>query len=123
MPSDRALAQRGRDLIPDPSLLLLGAGIFSFQPDNTIKIWDAEAATGEDSPERAVVSPTDHVKSCLYSPDGPRPLSSSNVRTLKIWDNETGEELTALKSPMGYVGKVNECAFSPDGSHDERMKV
>jgi len=53
------------------------------------------------------------VNDCAFSPDSRRIVSASRDRTLKLWNAETGEELTTLK---GHTKGVNDCAFSPDGS-------
>jgi hypothetical protein len=61
-----------------------------------------------------------------FSRDGRRIASSSDDRTVKVWDARTGQELLTLR---GHPDKVNCVAFSSDGSriisgtHDRTVKV
>ncbi|MFC1892852.1 DUF4062 domain-containing protein [Chloroflexota bacterium] len=63
---------------------------------------------------------------CSYSPDGSRILSGHSDNKLRVWDAETGEELTTL---CGHRDWVKACAFSPDGYHiasgsqDKSLKI
>ena len=52
------------------------------------------------------------VNSVAFSPDGKTLASGSNDKTIKLWDVETGQELTTLNGPDCEVSSV---AFSPDG--------
>jgi WD40 repeat protein/serine/threonine protein kinase len=64
--------------------------------------------------------------SVAYSPDGKRLASPSGDNTLKVWDAQTGQELSTLR---GHTGQVNSVAYSPDGKHlasasgDKTVKV
>lgn len=66
------------------------------------------------------------VSSCAYSPDGRRILSASWDNTLRVWNAETGTELTTL---IGHSGGVRDCAYAPDGqsvlsaSSDNTLKL
>ncbi|MFP6763974.1 MAG: hypothetical protein VB858_10155, partial [Planctomycetaceae bacterium] len=69
---------------------------------------------------------TDRVRSVAFSPDGVRLASSSNDRTLKVWDTVTGRLTRTLK---GHRATVQSVSFSPDGkwlasgSGDRTVKV
>jgi len=55
----------------------------------------------------------DWVTACAISPDGKRIVSAgANDTTLKLWDVETGMEISTLK---GHSESVETCAFSHDG--------
>ena len=57
--------------------------------------------------------PTDgEWKILVVSPDGARLASGSSDNTVRIWDLETGRELTRL---TGHSSAVRSVAFSPDG--------
>jgi len=66
------------------------------------------------------------VACCGYSPDGHRIVSASHDRTLKIWNVESGLEVTTLS---GHSRGVTACAYSPDAkrivssSWDNRLKI
>jgi len=52
------------------------------------------------------------VTACAYSPDGTRIISSSEDKTLRLWDSETGAVIATFE---GHSDKVTHCAFAPDG--------
>jgi WD40 repeat protein/nucleoside phosphorylase len=66
------------------------------------------------------------VYACAVTPDGRRAISASEDKTLKLWDLETGLELTAFE---GHEGYVYSCSMTPDGRHavsgsaDKTLKV
>jgi WD40 repeat protein/formylglycine-generating enzyme required for sulfatase activity len=79
----------------------------------------AESTGAAGSPTPLVATATlvlkghsDNVGNVAFSPDGKRIVSSSNDKTLKVWDAETGKEMLTLK---GHSGIVTSGAFSPDG--------
>jgi WD40 repeat protein/serine/threonine protein kinase len=51
--------------------------------------------------------------SVTFSPDGKRIVTSSEDKTAKVWDAESGRELLALK---GHTCPVRSVALSPDGN-------
>jgi WD40 repeat protein len=66
------------------------------------------------------------VRSVVFSVDGQRLASSSNDKTVKIWDSHSGE---CLKTLEGHDGWVRSVVFSADGqrlassSGDNTVKV
>ncbi|ETO13845.1 hypothetical protein RFI_23522 [Reticulomyxa filosa] len=56
---------------------------------------------------------SDCVKSVNFSPDGTKFISSSDDKTIKIWDIESGNVIQELK---GHLDSVNDAQFSPDGN-------
>jgi WD40 repeat protein/CHAT domain-containing protein len=68
----------------------------------------------------------DLVWSVSFSPDGKTVASSSEDKTIKLWDLETGKEICTLK---GHHGMIYSVSFSPDGktlassSEDKTIKL
>ena len=66
------------------------------------------------------------VNSVAVTPDGRFAISGSDDNTLKVWDLDTGKEMTTLK---GHTGSVLSVAVTPDsrfaisGSDDNTLKV
>ncbi|MEH1894217.1 MAG: AAA-like domain-containing protein [Nostoc sp.] len=69
---------------------------------------------------------SDKVYSVVFSPDGKTLASASWDKTIKLWNRETGKEITTLR---GHSDKVYSVVFSPDGktlasaSRDKTMKL
>jgi WD40 repeat protein len=65
------------------------------------------------------------VYSCAFSPDETRIVSASRDKTLKVWDAQSGEEMTTLE---GHEEAVTGCVFLPSGrilssSFDNTIRV
>jgi hypothetical protein len=86
-----------------------GDSIVSASLDETLKVWDAR--TGED--RRTLRGHTDEVWGCAISPAGDSIVSASLDETLKVWDADTG----ACLSTLYMNGRLDACAFHPDGEH------
>src|SRR5439155_9657849 len=71
-----------------------------------VKIWDL--ATGQEL--RTLRGHAGGIFSVAYSPDGQRLATSSEDKTIKIWDR-SGKELLTLQ---GHTQSVWTVAFSPD---------
>ncbi|TFH54036.1 MAG: TIR domain-containing protein, partial [Methanothrix sp.] len=69
---------------------------------------------------------TGRIWAVSLTPDGRRAISASEDNTLKVWDMETGAEVTTMK---GHTGRVRAVSVTPDGryaisaSADETLKV
>ncbi|MEH1858604.1 MAG: AAA-like domain-containing protein [Nostoc sp.] len=69
---------------------------------------------------------SDEVFSVVFSPDGKTLASASRDKTIKLWNRETGKEITTLR---GHSDRVISVVFSPDGktlasaSHDKTIKL
>jgi WD40 repeat protein len=55
---------------------------------------------------RTLQGHTGPVSTVAVLTDGPRALSGSSDRTLRLWDLETGENLRTLEGHTGWVGSV-----------------
>ncbi|MBN3944395.1 AAA-like domain-containing protein [Nostoc sp. NMS9] len=69
---------------------------------------------------------SDSVNSVVFSPDGKTLASASYDKTIKLWNRDTGKEITTLR---GHSDSVNSVVFSPDGktlasaSYDKTIKL
>ena len=57
------------------------------------------------------------ITSCVFSPDGRTLATSSQDKTLRLWDTRRGKKIAVLTSHTNnnIFSGVNNCAFSPDG--------
>ena len=102
--------------------------IFSTGGEKTICIWDFAAG----SLSRSLEGHSRDVLSSVFSPEGGSIASSSQDRTVRVWDIHTGETLITINPPSRlseeeiFIQSVSDdpdlsfdaihsCAFSPDG--------
>jgi len=71
-----------------------------------------DAAWRAASPRVALAASQARVLSAMFSPDGRRFLTTADDNAVRLWDAETGHELTFLP----HDGPVGAVAFSPDGN-------
>lgn len=91
--------------------------------DHTARVWDLETRK-----QILCMEHTDYVTSAAYSPDGKLIITGSGLRdgTAKIWDAQTGKEVTVCAKARSSVQSVS---FSPDGkvaligSHDNNLYI
>ena len=89
--------------------LLVGRYLASASGDDTIKIWEIDAASR--TPKHVLQHDKD-VWTVAFSPDGQYLASGSVDRTVRLWRVETGEEIAKLS---GHTNDVASVTFSPDG--------
>lgn len=94
--------------------------------DETAKVWDVRAALGLDGMggglpgiARAVLrfnltGHGDKVTGVAWSPDDTMILTTSNDRTIRVWDATTGDHLYTLN---GHTKAVNDAAWSPGSGY------
>jgi WD40 repeat protein/serine/threonine protein kinase len=90
---------------PD-GLRLASAG---WNHNDNVQLWDL--LTGKLI--RVFSGHTDYATSVAFSPDGHCLASSSNDKTVRVWDAVTGKELLSLP----HADRVESVAFSPNGKH------
>ena len=84
--------------------------MFSGGRDNTVKIWDLNAAKVISS----LQIHTDRVTDVAVNADGSLLLASSRDQTLSLWDTKNGTLLTQLKGHQGRVQSVDFHPRNPD---------
>ena len=78
-----------------------------------------EARTGRllaelNGPARDKTGEVVNINGVVFSPDGRLLVSLSHDGKARLWETETGKELSVLR---GHEGQVQAAAFSPDGRH------
>jgi WD40 repeat protein len=135
-PDGKRLASAGMDkvvkvwdLMRDPEVRVIphdneGVMALAFHPEGTrlaaagmgVTFWDADTGRLVHSFKNFLVNTT----AVAISQDGKRLASCSdgNPRTLKLWDLETGKQVSSWQiSPRKGPGWVYHAQFSPDGQH------
>ena len=73
-----------------------------------------------------IIGHSDRVFCCSYSPDGKKIATTSEDKTVKLYDSISGN---CLKTLEGHSNSVNSCSYSPDGrniataSSDRKVKI
>ncbi|KAF9887949.1 hypothetical protein FE257_009471 [Aspergillus nanangensis] len=78
-------------------------------PDGIVSVFDS--ASGNAELRVNTGTGNSHWRRAVFSPDGKKFATNSND-TLRVWDAETGTELTAL---IGHYSAIKSLAYSPDG--------
>lgn len=83
------------------------AGLLIDNTGASVRIWDLSSGKSTQPVKGLKAS----VARVLFNPDGKRLATAGSDKVVRLWDVETGKELTALPSP----DQVTVIAFSPDG--------
>jgi len=78
---------------------------------NLLQLWDAE--TGEELNRRFRADP-DYVRCVTFSPDGTYVAVVGTTKSAKVWDVNTGEEVSSFP---GHLTRVKSVAFHPSGEY------
>ncbi|NER20383.1 MAG: hypothetical protein F6J96_06610 [Symploca sp. SIO1C2] len=106
-----SLFNEGKEL--DASLEAIRAGkILQKHKATDPELMSALISNVYHSKERNRLQNTGSVISVSFSPDGKTLASGSSDKTIKLWDVETGEEITTLS---GHDDSVRSISFSPNG--------
>ena len=108
----KAIFERHTDLVKSLAFSSDGQTLATASEDNTIRLWDPEAA----SQKNVLIGHTDAVESVAFSPNGEMLASVSPDTTIRLWDPHTGEQKTTLRAHTSFGYRpVFSVAFSPDG--------
>jgi WD40 repeat protein len=94
-----------------------GEHLASASKDGIVKLWDAKRLDKKHLEEKKEARLTLRARvagpslSVAFSPDGRRLATGGEKNTVKLWNVQTGQELTLLQ---GHKGDVYSVAFSPD---------
>lgn len=78
------------------------------EQDISLAIWDIRY----DTPIVSLIGHTGSILTCCFSPDGSLIASGSEDKTLKIWEVQTGKEISTFHAQSG----VTCCNFHPNGT-------
>ena len=68
---------------------------------------------------KTLIGHTEYVTSVVFSPNGETIASTSNDKTIRLWNTNMGEHLKTL---IGHIENVNSVVFSPDGNHNRKWQ-
>ena len=108
----KAIFEKHTDLVKSLAFSPDGQTLATASEDNTIRLWDPEAA----SQKNVLIGHTDAVESIAFSPNGEMLASVSPDTTIRLWNPHTGEQQTMLRAHTSFGYRpVFSVAFSPDG--------
>jgi len=82
--------------------------------DNTLKIWDTRSCVEI----RTLSGHSSRINAIAVNLDGSRIYSASGLiggAEIKIWDSETGENLSSIESAESFVFTIRDIALNPSG--------
>ncbi|MEO0397455.1 MAG: CHAT domain-containing protein [Cyanobacteria bacterium P01_A01_bin.137] len=81
---------------------------------NPITLTSSSQAADRTPQIKSLIGHSDWIRSIAISPEGKTLLSSSNDKTLRLWDLQTGQLLYLL---TGHRQRIKAIGFSPDGNN------
>jgi WD40 repeat protein/serine/threonine protein kinase len=100
---------------PDGTKVISGGEAEGSPTGTRAELWDIGA--GRHRHVRSFAGHGGAVAGAAFSPrDGRTVLTASHDGTIRLWDVETGSEITPPGGFRGHTGKVNCVGFSPDGA-------
>jgi WD40 repeat protein/energy-coupling factor transporter ATP-binding protein EcfA2 len=124
--SHRATSEAERNIASSRELAAMAIGQLKVDPERSLllameAVKKAHTFESEDALRRAIQAPylrailrghNYYVSSASFSPDGQLVVTASEDGTARLWEVETGKEITVLS---GHEGEVHLASFNPKG--------